>query len=207
MEGDAVPASQLLPKGAAGTSDALNVPAYDPSRAKALLAEAGYAEGFRMTIHGPNDRYINDAKIVQAVAQMFTRIGIETTADVMPWSVYAARSSRSEFSFNLGAWGVNTGETSNPLKALLATRDAKAGMGASNNGQYSNPELDRRLQEALRSMDDAARNRLLAEASEIAFRDFAILPLHHEVSVWAARQGITYATRADQYTLAVGVGG
>ncbi|ONG57038.1 ABC transporter substrate-binding protein [Pseudoroseomonas deserti] len=207
MEGDAVPASQLLPKGAAGTSDALAVPAYDPNRAKALLAEAGYAEGFRMTIHGPNDRYINDAKIVQAVAQMFTRIGIETTADVMPWSVYAARSSRSEFSFNLGAWGVNTGETSNPLKALLATRDAKAGMGASNNGQYSNPELDKRLQEALRTMDDAARNKLLAEASEIAFRDFAILPLHHEVSVWAGRQGITYATRADQYTLAVGVGG
>ncbi|WP_159998946.1 ABC transporter substrate-binding protein [Roseomonas sp. 18066] len=207
MEGDAVPASQLLPKGAAGTSDALNVPAYDPNRAKALLAEAGYAEGFRMTVHGPNDRYINDAKIVQAVAQMFTRIGIETTADVMPWSVYAARSARSEFSFSLGAWGVNTGETSNPLKALLATRDAKAGMGASNNGQYSNAELDKRLVEALRTMDDAARNKLLAEASEIAFRDFAILPLHHEVSVWAGRQGITYATRADQYTLAVGVGG
>lgn len=206
MEGDAVAASQFLPKGGAGTSDALEVPAYDPSRARALLAEAGYPDGFRLVVHGPNDRYVNDAKIVQGIAQMFTRIGIETQADVMPWSVYSGRSSRAEFSVSLVSWGVNTGETSNPLKAILATYDRAAGMGASNTGRYSNPELDRRLQQALRTMDDTARNALLAEASEIGFRDQAILPLHHEVSVWAARQGLTYATRADQYTLAMGVG-
>lgn len=206
MEGDAVAASQFLPKGQPGTSDRLDVPAFDPARARALLAEAGYPQGFRLTLHGPNDRYINDAKIVQAVAQMFTRIGIETRAEVMPWATYASRNPRGEFSIFLSAWGVNTGETSNPLKAICATYDRNAGMGASNAGRYSNAELDRLLQQALRTMNDARRNAMLAEASRIAFEDAAIIPLHHEVSVWAARRGITYETRNDQYTLAMGVG-
>ncbi|WP_338665741.1 ABC transporter substrate-binding protein [Pararoseomonas sp. SCSIO 73927] len=206
MEGQAVAASQFLPKGGPGTDPALEVPAFDPNRARALLAEAGYPRGFRLTVSGPNDRYINDAKIVQAVAQMFTRIGIECRAETMPWSTYAGRNSqRTVDSCHLGAWGVNTGETSNPMSALVATEDRAAGLGISNGGRYSNPEVDRRLKEALRTMDDAGRNALLAEASGIAFRDVALIPLHHEVSVWAAKKGIGYVTRADQYTLATGV--
>ena len=206
MEGDAVVASQFLPKGADGTSENIGVPAYDPERAKALLAEAGYPNGFRLTMHGPNDRYINDAKIVQAVAQMFTRIGVETQADVMPWSVYSGRNSKSEFSLSLSAWGVNTGETSNPLKALVATQNRGTGMGASNVGRYSHPEVDRLLNQALQTMNDDERNTQLGKACELVFQDMAILPLHHEVSVWAARRGVVYETRADQYTLAMGVG-
>ncbi|HEY8611673.1 MAG TPA: ABC transporter substrate-binding protein [Roseomonas sp.] len=206
MEGQAVVATQFLPKGGPGTDPTLEVTPFDPNRARALLAEAGYPRGFRVTIHGPNDRYINDAKIVQAVAQMFTRIGLETRAEVMPWSTYAGRNSaRTELSCFLGAWGVNTGETSNPMSALVATEDKQAGLGVSNGGRYSNPEVDRRLKEALRTMDDNARNALLGEASGIAFRDVALIPLHHEVSVWAARKGVGYITRADQYTLAMGV--
>jgi len=206
MEGDAVAASQFLPQGQPGTSDRLSVPAHDPARARALLAEAGYPRGFRLTLHGPNDRYINDSRIVQAVAQMFTRIGIETRAEIMPWASYAARIPRGEFSLYFSAWGVNTGETSNPLKAVCASFDRDAGMGAANGGRYSNAELDRLLRQALRTMDDAERNALLAEASRIAFEDVAIIPLHHEVSVWAAHRGVTYETRNDQYTLAMGVG-
>ena len=206
MGGDAVAASQFLPKGNAGTSEKLEVVPHDPDAARALLAEAGYPDGFGITLHGPNDRYVNDARIVQAVAQMLSRIGITARAEVMPWAVYAKSNAGAEFSMSLAAWGVNTGETSNPLKALLATYDKKAGMGASNSGRYSNPELDALLQQALRNMDDAARNALLARACELAFTDHALLPLHHEVSVWAARQGVTYETRADQYTLAAGIG-
>jgi len=205
MAGDAVVAAQFLPKGSAGTSDRLEAVPHDPDAARALLAEAGYPDGFRLTIHGPNDRYVNDARIVQAVAQMFTRIGIATQAEVMPWAVYSRRNSGAEFSLSLAAWGVNTGETSNPLKALVATYDKKAGMGASNSGRYSNPELDRLVQQALRTMEDGARNALLAQACDIVFTDHALLPLHHEVSVWAARKGVTCETRADQYTLATGI--
>lgn len=206
MEGKSVIASQFLPNGRFGTSDALKPAPYDPDRARALLKEAGYPDGFRLTVHGPNDRFINDAKIVQAVAQMLTRAGIHAQAEVMPWSVYSKRNPQGDFSFYLSSWGVNTGETSNPLKAILATYDRAAGMGASNAGRYSNPEVDKRLAEALQTMDDAKRGALLAEASRIAFEDVAIIPLHHEVAVWAARKNITYETRADQYTLAMGVG-
>lgn len=206
MEGQAVAATQFLPKGGPGTDPTLEATPFDPARARALLAEAGYPKGFRLTVHGPNDRYVNDSRIVQAVAQMFSRVGIETKVEVMPWSLYAGlNNAKAELSCYLSAWGVNTGETSNPLSALVATEDKPAGMGISNGGRYADPELDRRLQQALRTMDDTARNALLAEACGIAFRDVAVVPLHHEVSVWAARQGVGYVTRADQYTLATSV--
>jgi peptide/nickel transport system substrate-binding protein len=205
MEGNALAAVQFLPAGGAGTSPRLQGVPFDPAKASALLTEAGYPKGFRLTIHGPNDRIVNDAKLVQAVAQMFTRIGIEAKVEVLPWSVYATRASNHEFSVALNSWGVNTGETSNPLAALLASYDVKAGMGVANSGRYSNPALDAKLREALKTLDDGTRNTLLAEASDIAFNDVALLPLHHEVLVAAARRGLSYATRADQYTLAMDV--
>jgi peptide/nickel transport system substrate-binding protein len=205
MEGEAVIASQFLPKGGAGTSEAIQPVPFDAARAKALLAEAGYPNGFRVTLHGPNDRYVNDAKIVQAVAQMLTRIGVQAQAEVMPWSVYSSRNAAAEFSMSLGAWGVNTGETSNPLKALVSTYDRQAGMGASNVGRYSNPAVDDLVKRALVTMEEAPRNALLAQACELVFQDYALIPLHQEMSVWAARNGVNYETRADQYTLAMGV--
>ena len=206
MDGNAVAASQFLPTGAPGTAPGLEPTRYDPERAKALLSQAGLPQGFRLTMHGPNDRYINDSRIVQAVAQMFNRVGIETKVEVMPWAVYAGRSVNGDFSVFLASWGVNTGETSNPLSATVATQDKPAGLGIANDAGYSNPGVDSRLKQALRTMDDGGRNALLGEACALAFKDAAILPLHHEVTVWGARKDITYATRADQYTLATGVG-
>lgn len=205
MDGNAEAASQFLPKGAPGTSQEIDVEKYDAAAAKALLAEAGYPDGFHMTIHGPNDRYINDARIVQAIAQMLTRIGISTTVEVMPWSVYAGRNGKNEFSFNLSSWGVNTGETSNPMTALVATPDKEKGLGGSNYGQYSNPQVDETLAKAKATLDDTARNALLSENSKIIFTDHAILPLHHEVVLVGAKKNVDYTTRADQYTLASGV--
>lgn len=205
MEGNAQPASQFLPKGAPGTSDKIDVETYDAAAAKALLAEAGYPDGFQLTMHGPNDRYINDAKIVQAVAQMFTRIGVQTTVDVMPWSVYSAKNSAGEFSLSLSSWGVNTGETSNPIVATVATASKEKGLGGSNSGRYSNPKVDEMLATALGTLDDAKRNAILADICTIVFEDHAVLPLHHEAVVVATRNGVDYTTRADQYTMAMGV--
>lgn len=205
MERQATVAAQYLPTGAPGTSDRLKPTPLDLGKAKALLAEAGYPQGFKLTIHGPNDRYINDSKIMQAIAQMLTRIGIETKVELLPWSVYFPKCNNNEFSFFLGSFGVNTGETSNPLVAINATFDAKTGMGPVNFGRYSNPALDAKLKQALPTLNDGARNKLLGEASEIVFEDRAILPLHFEGLILAARKGIEYTTRADQYTLAMGV--
>ena len=93
---------------------------YEPERAKALLAEAGFPKGLRITIHGPNDRYVNDAKIIQAVAQMWQRIGVQTTVEAMPWNTYVARAGKLEFSVFLLGWGV--GERRGAQSAARATR-------------------------------------------------------------------------------------
>ena len=211
MEGIAIKAGQLLPKGFFGVSPNLKPLEYDPAGAKALLKAAGVGDGFELTIHGPNDRYINDAKIAEAVAQMLTRIGIKTAVETMPKAVYFKRASRGgpdktpEFSFILVGWGAGTGEASSPLKSLLHTYDKSRGFGASNRGRYSNAEVDKLVEEALSTVDDGARQDLLAKATEIAISDVGIIPLHYQVSTWAGRKGINFKARTDESTVVSGV--
>jgi len=211
MEGLAIKAGQLLPEGFFGVSPKLKPVDFDPNGAKKLLAEAGVPNGFRMTIHGPNDRYPNDAKICEAVGQMLSRIGIDTEVSTMTRSVFFRDASSGspdkgpKFSFILVGWGSGTGEASSPLKSLLHTYDRDKGMGASNRGRYSNPAVDKLIGEALASVDDAKRQRLLAQATELAIEDVGIIPLHYQVNTWAMRKGFSYTARTDEYTLATGV--
>ncbi len=203
MEGQGIPASQYLPDGFFGVSPNLKVEKPDLDGAKKLLAEAGYPQGFNLTVHGPSDRYINDAKVLQAVAQMFSRIGIETTVETMPWATYAGRASKPEFSLFLVGWGSDTGETSSPLRSMLATYDREKGMGTGNRGRYSNPKVDALLEQALATVDDKARENLLQQACEVAVHDLGIIPLHYEVSTWATRKGYAYTGGANQHTRAM----
>ena len=208
MEGVAIKAGQLLPEGFFGRSSKLEADAYDPEGAKKLLAEAGFPNGFGLTIHGPNDRYINDAKICEAIAQMLTRNGIPTKVSTMPKNVYFKRASRGgkdkqpEFSFILVGWGSGTGEPSSPLKSLLATHDKSKGQGASNRGRHSDPAFDTLLVEALSTVDDAKRADLLAKATELGIgQNQGIIPLHYQVNTWATRKGLKYNARADERTV------
>lgn len=205
MEGVAIPAGQLLPEGFFAISPNLKVEAYDPKGAKALLAEAGWGDGFGLTIHGPNNRYVNDAKIVQAIAQMLTRIGIKAKVDTMPKNVFFPRGSKLEFSFMLVGWGAGSGEPSSPLGSLLHTYDKSAGFGSSNRGRYSNAELDATLEKALSTVDRKMHGDLLIKATEIGINNLGIIPLHFQVNTWAVRKGLTYNARTDEQTLAVGV--
>ena len=137
--------------------------AFDPNGAKKLLAEAGVPNGFRLTIHSPNDRYPNDAKIAEAVGQMLSRNGIDTQVVTMTQGVFFRDASSGspekgpKFSFILVGWGSGTGEASSPLKSLLATFDRDKGMGASNRGRYSNAQVDKLINDALATVDDAKR--------------------------------------------------
>jgi len=206
MEGVAIPAGQLLPEGFFGVSPNLPPEKYDPKGAKKLLKAAGVGNGFRLTIHGPNDRYINDAKICEAIAQMLTKVGIKTEVVTMPKAVYFKRASRGgpnkspEFSFILVGWGAGTGEASSPLKSLIHTYDKARGFGASNRGRYSNPAIDKLVEEALATVDDGKRAKLLRTATEMAMHDHAIIPLHYQVNTWAAHKGIKYKARTDEHT-------
>jgi len=205
MEGVAIPAGQLLPDGFFAISPNLKVEPYDTEGAKALLKEAGWGDGFGLTIHGPNNRYVNDAKIVQAIAQMLTRIGIKTKVDTMPKNVFFPRGSKLEFSLMLVGWGAGSGEPSSPLGSLLHTYDKSKGFGSSNRGRFSNAELDAALEEALATVDRKKHGDLLIKATEIGINNLGIIPLHFQVNTWATRKGLTYDARTDEQTLAVGV--
>src|SRR5688572_2843961 len=202
MEGAAVTTGQLMPEGFFGYVPALKTEAQDLDGARKLLAEAGYPDGFGLTLHAPNNRYVNDEQIAQAVAQMLSRVGIQTRVDAMPSSVFFSRGSKLEFSFMLVGWGAETMEASSPLKALLATFNKDKGTGAANRGRYSNPRMDTVLDQALATVNDAKRERLLQQATEIGVGDLGIIPLYHQHNLWAARRGIVYEARSDERTFA-----
>ena len=202
MEGLAIPAGQLVPEGFFGYIPALKPEQYDPEGARKLLAQAGYPDGFGLTLHGPNNRYINDEQIAQTVAQMLARVGIAARVETMPMAVYTGRATKAEFSVALLGWGVSTGEASYPLRSLLATWSKEKGFGPWNLGRYSNPRMDQVLEQALATVDNARREKLLQDATRLVIADHALIPLHYQVNTWAARRNLVYTPRTDERTYA-----
>jgi peptide/nickel transport system substrate-binding protein len=201
MEKKAIPAAQLLDYSFFGTSRKLKPAKYDPEGAKKLLAEAGYPNGFALTIHGPNNRYINDDKIAQAIAQFYTRIGLDVKVETMPSNVYFTRATKGDFGYMVLGWGTESDEQGSAMRSLLATRDPGKGMGVNNRGRYSNPVFDKQLAEALFTMDEKKREALLQQAAETVMNDTGLIPIHFEVSTWATAKAYRYTPRVDQYTL------
>jgi peptide/nickel transport system substrate-binding protein len=202
MGGVAVPAAELLPPGMFGTNRDARPPKADVEGAKKLLADAGYPNGFSLVLGAPNDRYINDGQIAQAVAQMLARVGLKTSIDAMTASQFFAKRTRREFGFWLAGWISDTGEMSAQIKPLAATPNRDKGWGTTNPGGYSNREVDALLEKAFGTIDDGQRAALLAEASRLAMSDYGLLPLHFEMTTWAMRKDLAYTPRVDQQTLA-----
>jgi peptide/nickel transport system substrate-binding protein len=202
MAGLGYSTANLVPETLFGYDPTLQPPAFDPEGAKKLLAEAGYPDGFAITINGPNDRLVNDSQIVQAVAQMYARIGIAAKVDTLPMAAYAGRGAKGEFSFGLIGFGSQTGESSSILRAIITCQDPKSGGGLYNWSHYCNPAVDGLVAKALTTVDDPARLALLQRAAHLAIDDEAIIPLHFQATTWAARQGIAIEARTDERTVA-----
>jgi peptide/nickel transport system substrate-binding protein len=205
MQGTARGTGQWLPPGSYSYNDAVKVPTVDLDKARALLTEAGFPQGFRMTLHTPNDRYPNDSRTAQAVAQMWTRIGVRTTVEALPWSAFSVRSSRQEFGMRLVGWGSLTGEASYALVNIMATYSQQNRTGANNSGRYANADLDALTARAVATLDDGKREELLREAVKMAMDDVAIIPLHQLVNTWAVKKTLDHTPRMDERTRAMDV--
>lgn len=205
MEGLAIPAAELARPGMFGANAALRPDPYDPDQARRLLAEAGYPNGFRLTLGAPSDGFENAAQLAQAIASMWTRIGVRTELSAWTLNTFFLRRNKFEFSAYLSGAQVYTGEASFLLKALLATPDVAAGTGVINKGRYSNPTLDALLAKAQHTLDDDKRASLLREASGVAMADRGLAPLYFTVATWAARKGLTMEPHVDTGTYAMSV--
>lgn len=205
MEGYAAPTGQLMPEGAVGHDPGIPVPPFAPEEARRLLAEAGFPDGFNLTAHGPNDRYVNDDAILQALAQMWTRVGIRTQVQTYPASVFFSRGARDEYSISLNGWSSSTAEADTTLVNSVATPDPPRGRGSVvRHSRYSNPQVDALIDRALTTIDLAAREELYRQATRIAVqRDVSLIPIHHQVNIWATRQGVQYHPRPFETTRAM----
>lgn len=202
MGGDAVPAADLLPWPMFGARETAAAAMPDPERARRLLADAGYRNGFSITLGAPNGRYLNDVRIAEAVAAQWTAIGVKARVEASQPPVFFQNRDAYRYSAYLAGWSTVAGEAGDPLRALIATPDRERGLGGTNRGRYSNPAIDSLLIEALHTIDDDRRHALLRDASRLALDDHAILPLYFEMAGWVMRRGLTYRGRTDQYTLA-----
>ncbi len=200
MEGLALPAANVVSPSVFGHDPAVKPEPYDPEGAKKLLVEAGYPNGFAVTLATPNNRYINDEQVAQAVAQMFTRIGIATRVEAFPLSVYLGKARNQEFSVALLGWGSLAADLA--LRSLSGTPNPEKGFGAWNWSGYTNAQLDALITQSLGTVDSAKREALARSASAFAAREVAFIPLHYQVVTWAMKKSITYTARTDEFTFA-----
>jgi peptide/nickel transport system substrate-binding protein len=134
---------------------------------------------------------------------MWTRIGVKTAVETLPWSAYATRGGKQEFGAGLWGWGSPTGEAGYLLSNVLASNNPSKGLGVFNYGRYSNPALDTQIVQALATIDDAKREQLLIGAIETVVRDVPIIPLFILDNAWVTRKGIVIDPRRDERTLAM----
>lgn len=200
MEGMAIPASNLVAPPVFGYNKDLQPEAADPEGAKKLLAAAGYPDGFAMTVYAPNNRYVNDEQIAQAVAQMLTRIGIAAKVEASPVTVYLGHARAGEYPFAMLGWGSFSGDLA--LRSLLATPTPEKGYGSWNWGKHSLPALDKLLDEDFTTTDDKKREALAMQGMDAAMKNYGVIPLHHQIVSWAMKKNLDYAARTDEFTFA-----
>ncbi|WP_439551127.1 ABC transporter substrate-binding protein [Falsiroseomonas sp.] len=204
MEGMGTPQGQMVTPNIFGFNPALPIPTPNLARARALLAEAGFPNGFRMVLNFSNDRLPGDRGVGTAMAQMLARIGIEVQAAGQPAAVIFPARARGELSNIMAGWGTLTGEASYTYSSNAHTNNPQLRLGAFNWHGYSNPEMDRLIQASEFELDDAKRRELLQQIGALFNRERVSLPLASVGSAWAMRRDRVSmpSGRADEETYA-----
>ena len=199
MRGAATPSALMVAPGINGFDAALNkrLP-YDPTGAKKLLAEAGYPNGFEVGMNCPNDRYVNDAEICQAVAVMLARIGVKVDLTAETKATYFPKVLSRDISFYLLGWTPGTYDSHNPLFSVLST-PGEGGRGQFNLGAYSNPRVDELTRTIGSETDPARRQAMISEAFKLHAEDIGHIPLHQQMLTWGMKKNIELVQRADNF--------
>jgi peptide/nickel transport system substrate-binding protein len=200
MRGFAHPTGLMIGPGVNGYDATLDKRSpYDPAAAKKLLAEAGYPDGFEVGFDCPNDRYVNDEAICQAVVAMLARIGIKANLLAQTKAKYFGKINAPKFdtSFYLLGWTPGPLDALNMLANLAATRNEGLTEGMYNNGGYANPLLNQLIHSIAVELDSEKRNEMIAKALETIKDDFAYIPLHQQMVVWASRDNVDLAQLAS----------
>ncbi len=189
MKGFATPAAQMSPAGYLGHDPSLK-PRFDLAKAKQLMKESGFPDGFSMTMMAPNNRYVNDEKIAQAVAAMLSKINIKVDLKTMPKAQYWPEFDKRSADAMMIGWHSDTEDSANFYEFLSMTPNKETGMGAYNSGNYSDKMVDDTTVAANKETDDAKRAMMLMSIEKKIHDDAGFIPLHWQNLAWASRKGV-----------------
>lgn len=189
MRGFATPAGQQSPPGYLGHQPQL-VPRFDLELASTLMDQAGYSKGFRLSMIAPNNRYVNDAKIAQAIVIMLAKINIEVELMTMPKAQYWQKYDQGGADLMMVGWHSDTEDSANFSEFLAMCRDLDSGYGRYNGGHYCNPEVDRIVSASAQQTDTQKRAQMLQQVEHILYQDAAFVPLHWQHLAWGSHRGI-----------------
>jgi peptide/nickel transport system substrate-binding protein len=199
MRGAATPTALMVAPGIKGFAPELNKRyPYDPESAKKLLAEAGYPNGFEVAMNCPNDRYVNDGEICQAIAANLARIGVKINLQAETKVTYFPKILSRNTSFYMLGWTPSTYDSHNVLTSIMATPN-DAGQGQFNLGWYSNPKVDELTLKVQSETDQAKRDEMIREAFRIHHEDVGHIPLHQQALAWAAKKNIELVQLPDNF--------
>jgi len=198
MRGNAEPASQLVSPSMRGFTDALaERPDYDLEEARALLEEAGYGDGFSFGLKCPNDRYLNDEAVCQAIVSMLAQIDLDAQLEAMPVRNYWPELREDNFDMYLLGWSPGTFDAEHPIRFLVHSPGER--LGTWNFGGYSNQRVDELLPAIQSEIDDAERQAMLDEVAGIIIEEMAYVPLYVQPLLWGARESIELTQRPDNF--------
>ena len=205
MRGLSTPSALMIAPQLFKLSGDFTRPKYDPDGAKKLLTEAGYPDGFELSMDCPNDRYVNDAAICQAVVGMLARVGVKVTLIAQPKALYFAKIFKSgnyNTPFYLLGWTPSTADSHNVMYDIMGCRDnPNSSRGLTNVGGYCNKEFDAAADKVLQETDPSKRDLLIKAAFEISNKDFAYIPLHQQALAWGVSKKLKVVQRADNQVL------